>query len=39
MSNCIVIAVCNQKGSVTKTSTTANLEIGLVMLGKEEYKC
>ena len=30
-----VIALCNQKGSVTKTTTTANLEIGLAMQGKK----
>lgn len=29
-----VIAVCNQKGGVTKTTTTANLGIGLAMQGK-----
>jgi len=27
--------LCNQKGGVTKTTTTANLGIGLVMEGKK----
>jgi chromosome partitioning protein len=34
MSSCKTIAICNQKGGVTKTTTTANLGIGLVMQGK-----
>jgi len=34
MSNCKVTAKCNQKGGVTKTTTTANLGVGLALQGE-----
>jgi chromosome partitioning protein len=39
MSNCKVIAISHEKGGTAKTTTTANLGIGLAMQGKKVLLC
>ena len=39
MTDCKVVALCNQKGGVTKTSSTVNLGVGLALLGKKVLLC
>ena len=35
MSECKVMAICNQKGGVTKSTSAVNLSIGLARQGKK----